>query len=185
MKLPIALLPVVAACLGAGQTAVRPASSTVPAPASAEAPRVSPQALAQLEQSFEDRVRGLKGEEPFNLLGASSGFYLEGYGVVLTIPLDLIYTPGVSPFRPPFTKQDQEQVHRRKVAQLPALKQAAREMLASAAASLSTLPMDRKISVAVRIYYMNWDDSAGLPHQIVATADRKSALAGAIQLEEQ
>jgi hypothetical protein len=45
--------------------------------------------------------------------------------------------------------------------------------------------MDRKISVAVRIYYMNWEDSAGLPHQIVATADRKSALAGAIQLEEQ
>jgi hypothetical protein len=185
MKLPVALLPVVAACFGAGQMAVKPASTTAPAPASVETPRVSPQALAQLEQGFEDKVRGLRGEEPFSLLGASSGFYLEGYGVVLTIPLDLIYTPGPSPFRPPITDLDKEKVHRRKLAQLPALRQAAREMLASAAASLSTLPVDRKISVAVRIYYMGWEDSAGLPHQIVATADRKSALAGAIQLEEQ
>ena len=185
MKLPVALLPVIAACVGAGEMAVKPASSTAPAPASVETPRVSPQTLAQLEQDFEDKVKAIRGPEPFSLLGASSGFYLEGYGVVLTLPLDLIPTPGISPFRPQFTKQDQEQVHRRKLAQLPALRQAAREMLASAAASLSTLPVDRKISVAVRIYYMSWEDSAGLPHQIVATADRKSALAGAIQLEEQ
>jgi len=58
-------------------------------------------------------------------------------------------------------------------------------MLASAAASLSTLPMDRKISWAVTHLLHGLGDSAGLPHQIVATADRKSALAGAIQLKEQ
>jgi hypothetical protein len=185
MKLPIALLSLAVACLCAGQTGVKPAPATAPAPPATEKPSISPEILAQLEQNFEDKVRALKGDEPFNLLGASSGFYLEGYGVVLTIPLDLIVTPGITPFRPPFTKQDQEQVHRRKVAQLPALKQAAREMLASAAASLSALPMGRKISVAVRIYYLAWEDSSGLPRQIVATADRKSALAGAIQLEEQ
>jgi hypothetical protein len=35
---------------------------------------------------------------------------------------------------------------------------------------------------------MPWEDSAGLPRQVVATADRKSAQSGAIgaiQLEEQ
>jgi hypothetical protein len=209
MKLPVALLSLAVAFVCAGQVVIKPApskasgqiapaanakapnvevkppASTAPAPASAVAPRVSPQILAQLEQGFEDKVRALKGEEPFNLLGASAGFYLEGYGVVVTVPLDLINTPGITPMRLQFSKQDQEQVHRRKAAQLPALRQAAREMVASAAASLSTLPMDRKISVALRIYYMAWEDSSGLPHQIVATADRKSAQAGAIQLEEQ
>jgi hypothetical protein len=195
MKLPVALLSLVVACVCAAQ--IKPSSSPTPvqivpvttakAPAAAAAgtPLVPPQALGQLEQDFEDKVRGLKGAEPFQSLGASAGFYLEGYGVVVTVPLDLIYTPGITPMRQQFTKQDQDQVRRRKLAQLPALRQAVREMVASAAASLSTLPMDRKISVAVRIYYMAWEDSAGLPHQIVATADRKSAQSGAIQLEEQ
>jgi hypothetical protein len=195
MKSPVALLSLAVACVCAAQINPAPApapqqiapaaGAKAPASAAAVAPLVSPQALGRLEQDFEDKVRGLKGAEPFNLLGASAGFYLEGYGVVVTVPLDLIYTPGLSPFRQQFSKQDQEQVRRRKLAQLPALRQAAREMLASAAASLSTLPMDRKISVALRIYYMKWEDSSGLPNQIVATADRRSAQSGDIQLEEQ
>ena len=154
MKLPVALLPLVVACICAGQTEIKPPSPTVSAPVTVETPRVSPQVLAQLEQAFEDKVKTLKGAEPCNLLGASSGFYLDGYGVVLAMPLDLINTPGISPFHQQFTKQEKELVHRRKLAQLPALKQAAREMVASAAASLPTLPLDRKISVAVRIYYL-------------------------------
>jgi hypothetical protein len=185
MKPPLAWTALAVACLCASQAQIKLPASTAPAPVSAESPRVSSQALALLEQDFEDKVKSIKAPEPFSLMGASSGFYLEGYGVVLTIPLDLINTPGISPFRQVFTKQDQEQVRRRKMAQLPALKQAVREMVASAAASLANLPMDRKISVAVRIYYLAWEDSAGLPLQIVATADRKSAQAGGIQLEEQ
>jgi hypothetical protein len=183
MKPTLALLVLAVACIFAGQ--IRPPASAAPAPAPVETPRVSTQTLAQLELDFEDKVKSIKAPEPFSLLGASSGFYLEGYGVVLTIPLDLINTPGPSPFRQPFTKQDQEQVRRRKLAQLPALKQAVREMAAAVSASLSTLPMDRKISVAVRMYCQAWEDPSGLPHQIVATADRKSAQAGNIQLEEQ
>ena len=195
MKSPVVLLPLVMVCVCAAQ--IKPSSSPAagqivpvssakaPAAAGAGTALVSPQVLGQLEQDFEDKVRALKGAEPFNLLGASAGFYLEGYGVVVTVPLDLIYTPGITPMRQQFSKQDQERVHQRKVAQLPALRQAAREMLAFAAASLSTLPMDRKISVALRIYYMKWEDSSGLPNQIVATADRRSAQSGDIQLEEQ
>jgi len=190
MKLHVALPVVALACLCAGQ--IKPPSSTppapastAPAPASAETPRVSTQTLAQLELGFEDKVKAIRAPESVSLMGASSGFYLEGYGVVLTIPLDLTYTPGISPFHQQFTKQEQEQVHRRKLAQLPAMRQAVREMVVSAAASLTTLPMDRKISVAVRVYYQAWEDSSGLPRQIVATADRKSAQAGVIQLEEQ
>jgi hypothetical protein len=185
MKLPVALLPLIVACVGAGQAQIKPPSTPAPVPAAAEKPLVSPQTIALLESGFENKLKALNGQEPLSLLGAGSCFYLEGYGVVLTIPLDLIYTPTISPFRQQFTKQEQEQVRRRKVAQLPALRQAARETVASVAASLTTLPMDRKISVAVRIYYLAWEDSSGLPRQIVATADRKSAQSGAIQLEEQ
>jgi hypothetical protein len=193
MKLPVALLSLLMAGVCAGQVKPSPvAAPTVNAkevakvqPPSSAPPLVSPQALGSLEQSFEDKVRSLNGVEAFNLLGASAGFYLEGYGVVVTVPLDLINTPGVTPMRLQFTKQDQDDVHKRKLAQLPALRRAAREMVTAAANSLTTLPMDRKISVALRIYYMAWEDSAGLPRQIVATADRKSAKSGAIQLEEQ
>jgi hypothetical protein len=183
MKLHVVLPALALAFLCAGQ--IKPPSSAPPAPAPAETPRVSAQTLSQLEQGFEDKLKAVRTPESFSLLGASAGFYLEGYGVLLTIPLDLIYTPGISPFHQEFSKQEQEQVHRRKLAQLPVLKQAVRGMVASVASSLTALPMDRKISVAVRIYYLPGEDTSGLPHQIVATADRKSAQAGNIQLEEQ
>jgi hypothetical protein len=185
MKPPVALLPLIVACVCAGQAQIQAPAAAAPAAPASEKTLVSPQILAHLEYSFEDKVKAIRGEEPFSLLGASSCFYLEGYGVVLTIPLDLIVTPGISPFHQQLTQQDREQVHRRKTAQIPALKLAAREMVASIAASLTTLPMDRKVSVAVRIYYQAWEDSSGLPRQIVATADRRSALAGSIQLEQQ
>ena len=39
--------------------------------------------------------------------------------------------------------------------------------------------------VAVRLLYQPWEDTPGLPGQIVMKGDRQSALAGDIQTEEQ
>ena len=41
------------------------------------------------------------------------------------------------------------------------------------------------VVVAVRLDYLNWEDTTGLPAQILMRADRKSALAGDIKEEQQ
>jgi hypothetical protein len=47
------------------------------------------------------------------------------------------------------------------------------------------LPPNEKVVVAVRLFYMDWEDKNGLPNQIVMTADRASAVAGKIETDEQ
>ena len=41
------------------------------------------------------------------------------------------------------------------------------------------------VVVAVRLDYLNWEDTSGLPGQILMRADRRSALAGYIEEEQQ
>ena len=42
-----------------------------------------------------------------------------------------------------------------------------------------------QIVVAVRLWYQSWEDTTGLPSQIVMRADRRSAAAGTIKTELQ
>ena len=76
-------------------------------------------------------------------------------------------------------------LHQRKIDRLPALRQAMREMLRAAATTLIQIPDNQLVVVAVRLDYLNWEDTTGLPAQILMRADRKSALAGDIKEEQQ
>jgi hypothetical protein len=49
-------------------------------------------------------------------------------------------------------------------------------MVVNAAWAMETLPPDDNIVLGISIYYFNWEDSAGLPRQIVMKAQRKSLL---------
>jgi hypothetical protein len=141
--------------------------------------------IAKIESGFENRLRGLDSSEPFVLLGATSGVYVGGYGVVFTTPLDLATTPQTSPFQPVIPKAQAAVVHQRKLAHLPLLRKAMADTVAAAANQLKTLAPGEKIVFAVRVFYLDWEDRTGLPSQIVASADRESALAGKIQMDEQ
>ena len=68
---------------------------------------------------------------------------------------------------------------------LPALQKAMVEMMRTAAGSLGAVPETEQIVVSVRLDYMKWEDTAGLPAMITMRADRKNALAGRITVEEQ
>ena len=76
-------------------------------------------------------------------------------------------------------------MHQRKVARVPLLKQAMQEMMKTAAMTLIQVPEDQQFVFAVRLDYLKWEDTMGLPGLIVMKADRKSALAGDVQMEEQ
>jgi hypothetical protein len=155
-------------------------------------PPVSRAALAPIEKRIDARLGRPAQEEPYDLLGNTRAVYLEGFGVVFTTEVGLLLIPPITPFNPDFSKEEIQTIHQRKAAKLPLLKQAMREMLAAAAASLPALPADEQIAVSVTLFYFKWEDRSGLPSQILMQATKKSlagkpvndALTASIRLQE-
>jgi hypothetical protein len=71
------------------------------------------------------------------------------------------------------------------VTRLPALRETIRKMMGSIATDLGQIPENQQVVIAVRLAYAPWENTAGLPVQIIGKADRRSAMTGNFQLEEQ
>lgn len=148
--------------------------------------RIALGTFAELEKRFDGKLGSLGGvNNPTDLLGTTRGIYLDGYGAVFTSEMSLIVTPGINPFRPTITDALKAQVHQEKIARVPKLKEALREMAKTAALTLIQVPDNQQIVIAVRLDYLQWEDTMGLPGLIIVKADRRSALAGNFQVEEQ
>ena len=141
--------------------------------------RVTRTELSGVERTVDARFERASAADPFDLLGNTRGVYLEGYGVVFSAELNLIITSNPSPFRPAVTKQDIARIHEHKMQRLPVLKQNMREMLAYAAAALENLPPNEQIVLAVSLFHYSWEDSSGIPAQIVMQAERQKLLSNA------
>ena len=141
--------------------------------------RVTRAALAGIEKTFDGRFLRANAPDSFDLLGATRGVYLEGYGAVFSAELNLIVTPNLSPFHPAFTAQEKSRIHARKVERLPLLKRNMRDMLLASAASLENLPPNEQIVLAVSLFHYSWEDSSGIPSQIVMQAERQKLLGNA------
>ena len=174
--------------------AAAPAVASAAAPAAAphasvtptEKSRVPRQALSDLERRLDTKLASLGGaNDPIDLLGAARGIYLDGYGVVLTAEASLIITPGLSPFHQEITQPEKEKVHQRKLDRLPMLKQVMRDMWRDSATGLTAIPDNQQVVIAVRLLYLPWEDTRGLPGEIVMKGDRRAAVTGAVQMEEQ
>ena len=174
--------------------AAAPAVASAAAPAAAphasvtptEKSRVPRQALSDLERRLDTKLASLGGaNDPIDLLGAARGIYLDGYGVVLTAEASLIITPGLSPFHQEITQPEKEKVHQRKLDRLPMLKQVMRDMWRDSATGLTAIPDNQQVVVSVRLLYLPWEDTRGLPGEIVMKGDRRAAVTGAVQMEEQ
>ncbi len=133
---------------------------------------------------FEDTIKRLDVNDPIQP-NACAGIYVNGYGMVFTLPLILASTPAISPFHMKITPAEVVSTHTRKLAHLPTLKTTMKQMLVDAFKGLPKLPPNEKIALGVRVFYQYWEDRTGLPALIVVSADRASALAGNIQVDEQ
>jgi len=140
-------------------------------------PALTRSMMAPVEKKIDQRLETLF-DEPFLVLGMTRGLYLEKYGVVFSAELQLISTPGVNTFG--FTSPTKEMVastRNKKLVRLPILKDAMRSQLASAAVALEKLPPEEKVVLGISIFRRSWEDSTGLPAQIVMQANRKDLLA--------
>jgi hypothetical protein len=168
-----------------------PAAAIPKSPAAASVkqfatPRIPLSSFVALERTFDSKLAAMgAGGEPIDLLGATRGIYLEGYGVVFTTEMGLVVTPTVNPFNPTITDATKARVHSAKVSRLAALKKSITEMAINVATNMGQVPDNQQVVVAVRLAYASWETTSGLPGLIVAKADRRSAMAGQIKLEEQ
>ena len=176
-----AQLPRPPAVASAAAPAAAPAAVVTPT----EKPRFPRQTLADVERHLDTKLASLGGaNDPMDLLGDARGIYLDGYGAVFTAEVSLIVTPGINPFHTEFTAPEKEKVHQRKIDRLPLLRQAMRDMWRDSATTLTAMPDNQQVVIAVRLLYLPWEDTHGLPAQIVMKGDRRAA-AGSVQIEEQ
>jgi hypothetical protein len=154
---------------------------------SAQKPRLGRAPVAAVEKIMGGRFDRADPADPLDLLVMPQGVYLPGYGAVFTAQVNLIVSPTVNPFRQEMSKPEIARVRARKLQKLPLLRQTMRDMLLGAASSLDSVPAAERIVVAVSLFHYHWEDTAGLPQQIVMQGERRALLnrtAPAIQVEE-
>ncbi|HKW99118.1 MAG TPA: hypothetical protein VJN43_15365 [Bryobacteraceae bacterium] len=143
----------------------------------AAAPRLTRAALEAMEISFDKRIRTISVDAPFELLGNTRGVYLEGYGAVFTAEVNLAQSTNLSPFQLTIPKDYVAKLHARKMERVPVLRKQMKDAMLAMAASLDAVPPNEKIVLGVTLfYYTKWEDTAGLPSQIVMQAERQKLL---------
>ncbi len=143
--------------------------------AGVEKPRVSRTSMAAMEKSFDGKVTRLWDDNPFVLLGSTRGVYLEGVGAVFTSEINLATGPTM--FGQIELSKEQIARHRqKKLARLPVIRDAARQMMMSAAASLDGVGADEQIVFCIFFSRYPWEDVTGLPAQLQLQAQKKRLL---------
>ena len=149
----------------------------------AAGPRVSRENIAALEKKFDQQIESFSIDDPFLLLGNTRGVYLDDYGAVFTAELNLVAAAVVTPFRPSFTNEQIEKIRQKKLQRIATLKSLILNMVMDSASTLKQVPPEEQIVVGVSLFYYSWENTDGLPSQILMQASRQSLLAAGSSMD--
>ena len=135
-------------------------------------------ALEEFEHRLEARLAQTPGPFPFQVLSTAPAIYVPNTGVVLSSIVSLSYLDQPSPFRGPFTPKELATFRERKLQRVPILEQSMREVLVetAAASDMDPVPPNERITLGITMFYFKWEDSTGLPRQIVMSAEKQKLL---------
>ena len=157
----------------------------------AEIPTGVPRSVLEgVERNFLATLVNADPEDRFEVLAFPQGVYLPGYGLVFTAKVNLTVTPAITPFRQSISAKDVERVRDRKLKKLPLLKTTIKQFLLKTAKSLDQVPPGEQMVVAVALHHVSWENTEGLPLQIVFHGERRELLSrlaatdAAIKMEE-
>ena len=78
-----------------------------------------------------------------------------------------------------------DRIRQMRVDRLPALKTAMKEMMRSVATELAAqVPANQQVVLAVRLYYGTWENTTGMPKEIMMRATRANAQNAIVETEE-
>lgn len=132
--------------------------------------------MIAIEKSIDSQIQRINVDDPYFLLGPTRGMYVSGFGAVFSSEVNLVANAAISPFRPTYSKEELAKLREKKQIRAAQLKQQMRDMIVNAAWALETLPPDDNVVLGISIYYFSWEDSAGLPRQIVMKAQRRALI---------
>ncbi|MDE3198055.1 MAG: hypothetical protein KGN84_17030 [Acidobacteriota bacterium] len=140
-------------------------------------PLVSLASLKAVEASMNDRLRS-SINDPYDLLGPARGTYLDGYGAVFTVELNLVYVSplNLSPFKPTISEKELTELHDRKSRKVEVLKAAMRDLMTGASKTLTGLPPDQRIVMEAFFFNYRWEQTRGLPHRLALVTTRQKLL---------
>jgi hypothetical protein len=131
-----------------------------------------------MEENLDNWLQRMWADDPAQVVGLTQGVYISGYGAVFMSELNLAPAPGITPFHPKVTADEMKRIHDKKAARLAQLKETMQDMLLSSAKSLDPMPLDEQLTLGISLFYWNWENSTGLPGQIVMHAPRRALLEG-------
>ena len=134
--------------------------------------------IAVAEQVIDQRFQGVGSETVMTVIGNSRGAYVEGYGVVFNVQVNIAPVGNINPFRRSYSDEEIRQINIRKRQRIETLELRTRELLVELSDSISGLPANEKIAIAVSLFHFAWEDLTALPKQMVMAA-AKSVLAQA------
>jgi hypothetical protein len=143
----------------------------------ASEPIVSLGSLKAVEGAINDKLKS-NINDPYDLLGTARGTYLEGYGAVFTVELDLVVSGSFYPtvFQPTISDKEKTTLRERKERKLEALKETMCGLMSRASESLPGLPADEHLVMEAFLFNYSWENTRGLPHRIVFTAQKGKLL---------
>lgn len=134
--------------------------------------------IAAAEQIVDQRFQSVDDDAPMMVVGNTRGAYIEGYGVVFNVQVNIAPVGNISPFRRSYSDEEIRQINIRKRQRIETLEQRTRELLVELSDSIVGLPDNEKIAIAVSLFHFAWEDLTALPRQMVMAA-AKSILAQA------
>ncbi|MES1260597.1 MAG: hypothetical protein ABUS49_02590 [Acidobacteriota bacterium] len=143
----------------------------------ASEPIVSLNSLQRVEASINDKVQS-SVNDPYDLLGTARGTYIEGYGAIFSVEVNLVLSSllNLNPFKPTITEAEIATMHERKVRKMEALRESMRGLMLSASKSLPGLPGNERIVMEAFLFNFRWENARGLPRRIMLTAEKQKLL---------
>jgi|SRR5579863_481768 len=140
-------------------------------------PRVSRATLTAVEGTI-NQTFSPRGPDSYDVLGAARGTYLEGYGTLFTIELDLVNAGplDMSPFRPVMSPAELAGIRERKLKKVPVLEETMRNILVNASATMEELAPNERIAMEAILFNFRWEDSKGLPRRVFMSAEKQKLL---------
>ena len=188
MRAPILLLALAAPLL-AQTPGAAPAVTTA---VGARRPGISRQTFTELEKEFDRTLSATGGAHPVDILGLTRSVYLDDYGVVFYRRSESRAESRPQPLPPanhPGAEDTSSTV--KKLENLPLLRKTMHDMVRNIAATMNGIGVkmrlmrpDAQVVLAVRLLYLPYENTTGLPGEIVMKADLKGALADNIKVEE-
>jgi hypothetical protein len=139
--------------------------------------RVSRANILAVEGAINEKFSA-RTAEPYDVLGSARGTYMDGYGALFTVELDLVNAGPLtlSPFKQTISAEEKASLLDRKTKKLAVLKESMRNLMVSASATLEGLPANERVAMEAILFNYAWENSRGLPHRVFMTAEKQKLL---------